>query len=185
MAGPGTLQTKLLQRGDAVGQAARAVPQQIHVGVEVVAGMRVISAGGEMPQMKPSPSGLIHIPEVSNTSGMPALSSGARIMNTVRLRGSTGSGIPASAATRPETGRRQSRLVRRDPFAACGAYRVGVPAADLDRYSFIVHIAGTARDRIRRAPRATGCRHRTSLRCFRPRLHTRSAVFNQGKRDAI
>ena len=44
------------------------------------------------------------MPDVSNTSGMPELSSGARIMNTVRLRGSIGSAMPASAATRPEAG---------------------------------------------------------------------------------
>ena len=43
-----------------------------------------MSAGGEMPQMKPSPSGRIHMPEVSNTSGMSDPSSGARIMNAVR-----------------------------------------------------------------------------------------------------
>ena len=54
--------------------------------------------------MKPSPSGRIHMPDVSNTSGMPESSSGARIMNTVRLRGSIGSAMPASAATRPEAG---------------------------------------------------------------------------------
>ena len=44
------------------------------------------------------------MPDVSNTSGMLLPSNGARIMNAVRLRGSIGSGMPASAATRPDAG---------------------------------------------------------------------------------
>ena len=101
-----------------------------------------------MPQMNPSPSGRIHMPDVSNTSGMAAAIQ--RRADHERLcvcAARSASAMPASAAMRPEAGPAAiTTWSAVDPLAARGAHRGGAACDGIDRNSLVVDVARAIRD---------------------------------------